>query len=336
MDIFGKSSIFSNLATSSGATGVAIIFIVILAFIIAIRISGLGLIGLLHRFIKFVIKTFGKFINKKEQKYHRDKEIGKIDEKRTTVKLYRFLSELIIDLNLLRTGVTPYELLALTVIITSVVTIVACKVIFGSILISIVMIPIVIVGTFCIMYTKANVAHDTRIEAVIEAENIICNNIKVGVVVAIRESLAVLPKTVRPDFKEFIDNIEHKNYHVKTALLELNSRLGSVADDFIKKCIVFEMEEENGIAGMFQDIVEINNINMKMRVKMKRKFEEVKTEFILGASMIFIFLGGVLAIYPDVRNFYFTNALGQIIIAIDVLLLIIEFVYITYLRAQEL
>ena len=38
----------------------------------------------------------------------------------------------------------------------------------------------------------------------------------------------------------------------------------------------------------------------------------------------------------DVRKFYFTNPIGQIIIALDMLLLIIEFVFITYLRAKEL
>lgn len=52
--------------------------------------------------------------------------------------------------------------------------------------------------------------------------------------------------------------------------------------------------------------------------------------------MIFIFLAGVLAIYPNVREFYFTNGLGQIIIAIDLLLMIIEYVFITWLRAREL
>ena len=73
-----------------------------------------------------------------------------------------------------------------------------------------------------------------------------------------------------------------------------------------------------------------------MRTEMKRKFEEVVLEFMTGASMILIFIGGILAIYPDVRHFYFKTAIGQIIIAIDILILISEFVYITYLRAQEL
>lgn len=331
-----SQSIFSSLGTNGGATSAAIFMIVVLSILLLIRISNLPFFKLILSFINFLLSVFGKFINKQEENYHRDLAIGKIDEKRKTYKLYNFLNELIIDLGLLRTGVTPYELLFIVCILTFIATAILCKIIFGSVLMVIVMFPVVLIGVFCVMYTKANLAHDQRIENVIEAENIICNNIKVGVVVAVRESLDVLPKEIRPDFKDFIDNIEQQNYHIKTALLELNAHLGSVADDFIKKCVVFEMEEEHGIAGMFQDIVEINNINLEMRVEMKRKFEEVKSEFKIGAAMIFAFLGGVLAIFPNVREFYFTTWVGQLIIAIDVLLLILEYVFITYLRAQEL
>ena len=331
-----SQSIFSSLGTNGGATSAAIFMIVVLSILLLIRISNLPFFKLILSFINFLLSVFGKFINKQEENYHRDLAIGKIDEKRKTYKLYNFLNELIIDLGLLRTGVTPYELMFIVCILTFIATAILCKIIFGSVLMVIVMFPVVLIGVFCVMYTKANLAHDQRIENVIEAENIICNNIKVGVVVAVRESLDVLPKEIRPDFKDFIDNIEQQNYHIKTALLELNAHLGSVADDFIKKCVVFEMEEEHGIAGMFQDIVEINNINLEMRVEMKRKFEEVKSEFKIGAAMIFAFLGGVLAIFPNVREFYFTTWVGQLIIAIDVLLLILEYVFITYLRAQEL
>lgn len=333
--MFGNS-IFSSLGTNGGATSAAIFMIVLLSILLLIKISNLPFFKLILSFINFLLSIFGKFINKQEENYHRDLAIGKIDEKRKTYKLYNFLNELIIDLGLIRTGVTPYELLFIVCTLTFIATAILCKIVFGSFLMTIVMFPVVIIGVFCVMYTKANLAHDQRIENVIEAENIICNNIKVGVVVAVRDSLDVLPKEIRPDFKDFIDNIEQQNYHIKTALLELNAHLGSVADDFIKKCIVFEMEEEHGIAGMFQDIVEINNINLEMRTEMKRKFEEVKSEFKIGATMIFAFLGGVLAIFPNVREFYFSTWVGQLIIAIDVLLLILEYVYITYLRAQEL
>ena len=331
------NSIFSSLGTNGGATTAAIFMIVILSILLLVRISNLPLLQLIIKFLEFLLKLFGKIINKQEENYHRDLAIGKMDEKRKTYKLYNFLSELIIDLGLSRTTeVTPYSLLFIVCTLTFTVTSILCKVIFGTFIMAIVMYPVVIIGVFCVMYTKANIAHDQRIENVIEAENIICNNIKVGVVVAVRESLDVLPKEIRPDFKTFIDNVEQQNYHIKTALMELNAKLGSVADDFIKKCIVFEMEEEHGIVGMFGDIVEINNINLEMRTEMKRRFEEVKSEFRIGATMIFAFLGCVLIIFPTVRDFYFTNWIGQLIIAVDILLLILEYVYLTYLRAQEL
>lgn len=331
-----NESFFSFLGNVQGATSATILMLIVLASLIIMRTTHIPIIVWFHKFVNFIRKMFGRFINKQEEIYHRDKAIGKINEKRTKDKMYRFLSELIIDLDLEKSGMTPYELLYITIIITFIVVTIICQMLFGSAFMTIVMTPLAVIGVFCTMYTKANIAHDTRIESVIEAENIICNNIKVGVVVAVRESLDAMPKSVRPQFKDFIDNVEQKNYHIKTALIELNMRLGSVADDFIKKCIVFEMEEEHGIAGMFADIVEINNINMEMRTEMKRRFEEVKTEFLIGAGMIFTFLCGVLVIYPTVRNFYFKTFIGNSIIVIDALIIMAEFVFITYLRAKEL
>lgn len=334
--MFGENGIFAPLQTADGAVNLTIVCIILLFVVLSSVILKLPIVEMIYKFIKFLMKFVGRFVNKKEKAYHRDLEIGKITEKRTSFKLYNFLSELIIDLNMKETGMTPYGLLFITLFLVFILAFVVCQLLLRSTLLLIVLYPILVIAVFCIMYTKANIAHDARIESVIEAENIICNNIKSGVVVAVRDSLDVLPKSVRPDFKDFVDNVEQKNYHIKTALLELNSKLGSVADDFIKKCIVFELEEEHGVSGMFSDIVEINNINMEMRIAMKRKFEEVKFDFIMGAGMIFAFLFGVLAIFPDVRTFYFTNPFGNLILALDALLFALEFVYITYLRAQEL
>lgn len=331
-----NNSMFSTLGTSEGATSMTILFILIAASMILVKITNLPVIQLAKEFIRLITKLFGRFINKQEEAYHRDIEIGKITEKKTKVKLYKFLNELIIDLGMLESGITPYELLTITCILVFVVTTIICKMLFASFGMTFIMTPIAIVGTFCVMYTKANIAHDARIENVIEAENIICNNIRAGVVVAVRESLDVIPKDIRIHFKDFLDNVEQKNYHIKTALLELNLRLGSVSDDFIKECIVFELEEEHGISGMFQDIVSINNINMEIRNELKRIFEECKLEFVTGACMIFAFLIGVIAIFENVRVFYFETVIGHMILAVDVLLLILEFVYITALRAKEL
>lgn len=297
----------------------------------------LGMFRLLvQKLAGFVFRHSAKFINNSEARYHRDYEVGKINEAKTKVKLYKFLNELVIDLEIREYGITPYELLFLVTVATFLVQLVFCIAVFGSWIMTIPIFPILEVGVFCVLYTKANVAHDARIEAVYEAENIICNNIQLGVVPAVRSSIDMMPREVREEFVEFLDNVESKNYHIKTALQVLNTQLGSVSDDFIKKCIVYETEEEHGISGMFKDIVQMNNIKLEMRTEMKRQFEKVTSDFIISALMIFVFLAGVLAIYPNVREFYFTNGIGRLIIALDLLLLIIEYVFITWLRAREL
>lgn len=336
MDLFKEGSLFSFVNTTGGAVTLAIVSIIVLAIVILTQLTHLRLFELVQYLMSLILKICGGMINKKEATYHRDLEVGKINEKRNKVKIYRFLNDLTIDLGLKQRGATPYEFLFIVMVLTFFGTIAFCQSLFGSILMVLVMYPIALAGVICVLYTKANIAHDTRIESVIEAENIICNNIAGGVVQAVRGSIDVMPSTVRMVFKEFLDNVEHKNYHIKTALMVLNAQLGTIADDFIKKCIVFETEEEHGIAGMFRDVVEVNNIRMEMRTEMKRRFEEVVNQFIIGSAMILVFLFGVIAIYPDVRYFYFKLPIGQIILALDALLLVIEFVYITYLRAQEL
>ena len=334
--LFREGSILSLLNTTSGAVSLALVAIFVLALMIILQVTKLNLFEFVMTFLNTMLMVFGKAINKRETAYHRDLEVGKINEKRNKVKVYRFLNDLTIDLGVKQKGASPYEFIFIVESITLIATIILCRTLFGNIGMVIVMFPIASAAVICILYTRANVAHDARIEAVYEAENIICNNIATGVIQAVRGSIQTMPSNVRGAFKDFIDNVEHKNYHVRTALMELNSNLGSVADDFIKKCIVFETEEEHGIVGMFQDIVEVNNIRMEMRTEMKRRFEDVKNQFIMGATMIFIFLFGVLAIYPDVRHFYLDLVIGQILLALDALLMVIEFVYITYLRAQEL
>ena len=331
-----KGSIFSFASSPEGAVRAATIAILVLAIILVCLLFRIRPVEIIAKFINWLLKKFGEIINKAETGYHRDLTIGKINEKKSKVKVYRFLNELTIDLGLKTKGVTPYEFLFIVMVLTLAATVMLTEILFSNLWMALILYPIFTCGVICVLYTKANLAHDRRIEAIIEAENIICNSISGGVLVAVKNSINTIPLEVRQEFLNFIDNIESKNYHIRTALMELNNELGSVSDDFIKKCIVFELEEEHGIVGIFTDVISINNIRTEMRIEMKRRFEEVTNQFLIGAGMIFVFLFGVMAIFEDVRAFYFNSILGQIILCIDALILIAEFVYITYLRAQEL
>lgn len=280
------------------------------------------------------LTLIGKKVRTSEQNYQRNVEIGQYENKSFTVKLYKLLNDLTIDLGLKTKGTSPYELLFFILAFSAILTMLASLIVFSSLFIGFFAYPIVVVGVICALYTKGNIAHENRINAITEAENIICNNIESGVKVAVRNSISSFPKEVQPEFQDFLHELDDSTY-ITTALKNLNDKLGSSADKFISKCIKFELYEEHGTAGTFKDIVEMNTYKTQTRIKMSRAFEQVMTEFKICAGMIIIFLVGVMAIYPFVRNFYLTTSFGQFILLIDLLLFILEFVIITYLRAQD-
>lgn len=331
----GGGSLIENIFNLKGLISLAIVLLIATCWYLISVYTKLSIFDAMHKFVHSILKLSGKIISSKERKYHRDIEIGKIDEKRRSVKSYRFLNDMITDLNLDTTGITPYEFAVFIVIGSLITTIIITQLFFTTYAVAIVLFPIILVTVVCIMYTRGNLAHDRRISAVIESENIICNNIKDGVVAAVKMNINIIPEEVRPYFRDFIDNVEVKNYHVKTALLELNMRLGSMADDFIKKCIVFELEEEHGVSEMFGDIVELNNIKSDLRVKMKHRLDEVVNEIKISAAIIFVFLFGVIVVYPDVRDIYFSTFFGNMLIVFDALVLVIVYVICTIIRATE-
>lgn len=329
------SNIFTMLGTAHGVVYLAITVIVVLVLATLGLVLHVNYLTLVHKLVNLISRGFGNMVTGCERRYYRDLTIGRINEKRKRVVIYRFLNDLIIDLGIKRRGATPYEFLFLVAIGAAVVSILIGAML-GTSLMAVILYPIVFAGLMCGLYTKANLAHDGRIDAVIEAENIISNNIKGGVIASVRSSLDVIPEEVRNEFRDFLDNIEQKNYHVVIALTELNNNLGTIADDFIKKCIMFETEEEHGYSGVFKDVVEVNNIKTAIRNDVKRKFEVVTSQFVISVMMVFGFLALGMIVYSILADFYLKSIVGNFVLALDALFIIGEFVYITYLRAQEL
>lgn len=327
-------NLINRLSNMNGAVDITIFCIIVTFLLIVINNISIkpkdNASKITHKSLTYI----GRKVRSSEQNYHRNVEIGQFKKSSKRVKFYQLLNDLTIDLGLKTKGTTPYELLFFILAFSAILTMMASLIVFSSLLIGFFAYPIVVVGVICTLYTKGNIAHENRINATIEAENIICNNIESGVKVAVRNSITSFPKEVQPEFQDFLHELDDSTF-ITTALLNLNDKLGSAADKFISKCIKFELYEEHGTAGTFKDIVEMNTYKTQTRIKMARAFEQVMTEFKICAGMIIVFLVGVMAVYPFVRNFYLTTGIGQFILLCDLLLFIIEFVIITYLRAQD-
>lgn len=320
--------------TMSGAVDFAIFAIVVTFLIICISNLEIKPSSTAKKLTSKSLSAIGRKVRKSERDYHRGCEIGQYKKTGFRVKFYDLLNDLTIDLGMKVKGTTPYELFFFILAFSVMLTMFSSLILFSSLFVGFIAYPFVCVGVICALYTKGNVAHENRINAVIEAENIICNNIESGVRVAVRNSITSFPKDVQAEFQDFLHELDDSTF-ITTALLNLNDKLGSIADKFISKCIKFELYEEHGTAGTFKDIVEMNTYKTQTRIRMSRSFEQVMNEFKICAGLIILFLTGVLAIYPFVRNFYFTNFIGQLLLLGDLLLFILEFVIITYLRAKD-
>ena len=317
-------------------TSTAIVILLVIGIILIVNVLKVHPVNLMLKFIRLLMKLIGHNVGRVERNYSRDVEIGRIGENSLRVKIYKNLNDLTIDLGYKKAGLTPIELGFFVLASSLVLAVMICLLVLSEATFIPIVFPIVLVSIACGLYTKANVAHDNRIDDVIMAENIISNNIDRGVLVAVRDNIESLPISLKSSFTEFVDNIEAKNYYIKDALLILGDNLGSISDDFIQKCITLELEEEAGLVGIFKDVVEVNNIKTELRVSMKHKFEKVVSDFIIGTITIFTFLGGVLFIYPFVRGLYFDTSIGKVVLIIDFLLLVLEFSIITYLRSREI
>ena len=321
----------NNILSINTAVTLAVLLLVVIIFMGVAHIRKNSLKKDIKNIARWTLKGAGRFVRKKERDLHRDLETGRKKDRKT----YRFLNDLIIDIGLKRLGMTPYMFLFMVIVISFVLGALLSQILFGGWGWTIVLFPISGIMTICLLYTKANIEHDKRIDEIIEVECLISNTIRNGVVVAVRENITLMPEKVRGDYEQFLYDVQEHNFHIQVALEALADRLGSSSEEFIRKCIAFETNDESGLEDSFKDTVLINNIRMQQRIEMRKTFESVTRQFAISVLMIFVFLGGVIAMYPVVRDFYFTNFFGQLLIIIDMLIVIGEFVYITYLRAKN-
>ena len=232
--------------------------------------------------------------------------------------------------------ISPYVFLTVVSLAALGAGILISVIFLGSIFYVIIMFPVCEAALLAYYYTKANKRDRHRIKALLEAINTVSSNMKGGVVPAVRESLNSIDASVRYMFEDFLNAVEVRNTHVVVALEALRRDMEPVGDDFIRKAKTFEQGEERGLSDVFKDVIEVNNMKLRMMQKQEDAFKKVEFDFRISTMGIFGFLIGVLAIYDDVRGWYFSTSIGSLVLVIDAVLLLAEYVYMVSLRARAL
>jgi Flp pilus assembly protein TadB len=250
-------------------------------------------------------------------------------------KLGYFLNDLVIDLKLKNLGVDVPLAIMYFIGVNLVMSALVALVLVGSVWGVFLVFPVVSLGSFVVLYNRAAKGKLVRMMDLLEAENIICNGIEKGFIYALKESVDTIPEGLRTSYQDYIISNTVLGRHHSDALRKLKESIGYESVDTLEKIENFIDNEAVGSAGIFREVVTLNNTKIELRNHMERVFSIIKTDFNNSLLIIGIGVLGVNIIYEHVRYFYLETLLGNMVILLNIVIIMAVFGYITSLQARS-
>jgi len=296
--------------------------IIINIIIVLLLIFKINPLDSFRRFYAWLTERLAKINTEKTTERIKRKKIEK--EKNNLITKYNNMVE-----NLIEDYHLPLTLEGFNTVLTFLI-IVAVIFIFlfvKNIILSILVTISLTVAGFTYFITQARHGESAKIDAIMDAEDLLCPLAREGVLVAIKkvlESKEQISPMIRPYFMQFVDNCENHGYSFKKAMEVLNRQLGPKFDSFAEKAIVFEYNERKGMADIFLDIVDENAALREINARKNRIFREMNREFIIKTALIFLFVLYSLT-NPDLRRFMLFTNLGRTINAAMIITVCLSF-----------
>ena len=241
------------------------------------------------------------------------------------VKYNRFVDDFLKSLNLN----IPLETVTSIIAIFFAIIVIISTFFLKDISVSVILAVSIIIALFTWFARETRVRRAMRAEAIADAEDAICPYAKDGVFIAITrvmESEEYIHKSIRPYFREFIDNYEMRGYSFRQAMTQLNRQLGSRFDNFAEKAIIFEYNERKGMSDVFLDIVDENAVVREINAKKEELFRKMNRDFLMKTLLIILFFIYALTV-KDFRNFMLNTTAGKLINSICLNVICISFAW---------
>lgn len=303
----------------------------------------LGLILFYYGFSFFQL-SFAKFLNLLKRRVGIFSKQSDYDIKRYIFlhrgslldKIYTWVNEQIIALNLKNKGITPVGYLFFWAFVSVFLSIGVSILFLGSLG----SIPVVAGALFLVFLVGTRIRVSSRIEKreldVMSAIDLIIPSIGGGVKNAIAMYQEKFPKDIRPDFQMFLVSIQDRGVPFDEALFELADNLGPIFRDFAQKAAYFEVTAEPGMEVVFADIVVMNQLRRKLREENNRVFEQSRLAVIVLTVMVVGYLFFILATDPFSRYFLITTVGGRFMLLGIGLTTFLEFSYIITLKSRAI
>lgn len=267
-------------------------------------------------------------LEKRNAKVFRTQSV-KERKKSIIYKFFKLVNQMIVDLGM--KNVTSEYLVMCVLLGSSGLSVILWF--FGLNVVSGVLLVVCIFSTFfCFMYLLSRSQNRKRREAIRNAEDIICQNIKPSVLQTIKEVIPKIDPILKPEFERFI--IDEKSIYIENALINLNDNIGPEFDNLVGKLIKLDKEGKPGMLDAFKSNITKNSIQREYEIAEKEKEDADTQEFFLClgvvvATFVFTFFG-----FKDVRSFYMSVP-GQIVVLVSLLTILGIFCYCQYVQNKR-
>lgn len=335
MDIFTQFKEFLNNIPSTTWSLIILITLGSL-FVVFVKFNSKILSGIARvRTVIFskVSKGYGGAFRNANKMFKRSAYLNKESK---SFKIYRFLDDIIVNLDLSRNNVTVFGLLLFTALLSAILTLmlgILIKLDLYMYFVAFLAFGICIVVVFRFLSLSKK---EKREDQIMDAVDLLVSDVKGGVFNAIVRYMDSFHPDIRPYFLEFIDNMQTKGLSFKASMNVLNDRLGFIFSDFAHKAIMYEEKADDGFEDIFSAILETNRQRRLLRAANNIAFNQIMQTLIISFIAIAFFAVYIILTEYTVRQFLLYNSVGKLMIIGDVLLFAVVMGYLTGLKAKTL
>lgn len=201
-------------------------------------------------------------------------------------KLYWFLNDLVITLDLKLSGVTPFGFLVFWSIVAVVISVLLSVVLGLGFMGVVPLFFISLVLELLLIRVSISEKIEKREACVMDAVDLIIPELRNGVKNAILLHKSNFNPMIINDFNEFDTNVNKRKMSFEDAMLVLSDSLGVLFRDFAQKAISYEASGDIDMLDIFVEIIETNRLRRELRDINNRKYAEIRKDFIISSILM--------------------------------------------------
>lgn len=229
-------------------------------------------------------------------------------------KLYWFVNDLIINMGMKVSGVTPLGFLLFWAIIALILS-VFCTMILRLGFIGVIPLFFILL-VFEIVLIRVSISEkiERREACIMDAVDLIIPELRNGVKNAILFQKQNFSPLIVDDFNEFDINVNQRKMSFNDAMMILSDNLGMLFRDFAQKAISFEQSGDLDMLDIFVEIVETNRLRRELRDINNVRFSAIRRDFIVSSVLMVAYAFYAMATDKFTRVFLTSTTFGKFIV----------------------